>query len=107
MQLLRTLVHTRMSDISVLVVEDDDGMRMAVRRLLEIAGYEVIDCRDHNDALAVLESSTAVDAMVTDVVMPVAANGFALARMASLRRSSLKVVYMTGFESVPHVEVGA
>jgi DNA-binding NtrC family response regulator len=67
----------------------------------------VIDCRDHNDALAVLESLTAIDVMVTDIVMPGAANGFALARMASLRRSSLKVVYMTGLASVPHVEVAA
>lgn len=96
-----------MTDFSVLVVEDDESMRLAVCRLLENAGYVVTDCRDHVDALAVLESSAAVDVMVTDLVMPGAVNGFALARMAQLRRSGLKVVYITGVDDLPKSEVSA
>jgi CheY-like chemotaxis protein len=93
--------------ISVLVVEDDETMRRAVSCVLERAGYVVTDCRDYVDALAVLESTAAVDVMLTDIDMPGAVNGFALARMARLRRSSLRVVYMTGLGDLPEKEVKA
>jgi DNA-binding NtrC family response regulator len=75
-------------------------------RLLEAAGFQVIGCRDHNEALPVLESSARIELMVTDIIMPQAVNGFALARMAMLERPSLKIVYMTGYyEALPAIEV--
>ena len=44
-----------------------------------------------------------VDLLVVDLVMP-GVNGFALARMARMRRHDLKVVYVTGYDDIPVIE---
>jgi hypothetical protein len=51
----------------------------------------------------VLEGDTPVDLMVTDIYFPKGIHGFALARMACMRRFGLKVLYLSG-SAVPEVE---
>ena len=53
---------------------------------------------DHRLALQVLESPQPLDLLITDTVMPNSVNGFALARMALLRRLELKILYLTAFD---------
>jgi len=88
---------------TLLLVDDDDVFREATAATLRAAGYAVIVAPDYRDALMSLESSATVDLMITDVTMPNRVNGFALARMASLRRPGLKLVYISGFD-VPTAE---
>ncbi len=53
----------------VLVIEDDDAVRAAVRRALLLSGYEVLTAVDGQDGL--LQASTAVpDAIVLDLGLP-------------------------------------
>lgn len=87
----------------ILLVEDEDGFRYAATKALEDAGFEVSAAPDYREALAVLEGPQSVDLLVTDVVMPDRINGFALARMARMRRVGLKVLYLTAYD-VPTVE---
>jgi DNA-binding NtrC family response regulator len=82
----------------ILVVDDDEAFRDATARLLRSAGYQVRSAPDHRLALEILERDDPVDVLVLDVVMPDRVNGFALARMARLRRPALKVIYITGFD---------
>jgi CheY-like chemotaxis protein len=84
----------------ILVVEDDEITRYLMARTLAAAGYEVVEASDYRDALPILESAGKVDLLLVDLIMP-GVNGFALARMAHLRRRDLKIVYVTGYDDVP------
>jgi CheY-like chemotaxis protein len=83
---------------SILFVDDDEAFSYAAAKELRAAGYEVWLAPDHRLALQVLESPQPLDLLITDIVMPNSVNGFALARMALLRRLELKVLYLTAFD---------
>jgi CheY-like chemotaxis protein len=91
------------SNSTILLVDDDEGFRYAASKTLENAGFAVVAALDYREALEVLEGDTPVDLMVTDIYFPKGIHGFALARMARMRRLGLKVIYVTGFD-VPEVE---
>src|SRR6185312_14360632 len=82
----------------ILLVDDDEAFRYAASKVLENAGFEVTVAPDYRRALEVLESEAPIDLLVTDVVMPNRINGFALARMARMRRLGLKVLYVSAYE---------
>ncbi|WP_433301473.1 response regulator [Actinoplanes sp. CA-030573] len=85
----------------ILVVEDEDGVRDIVCRILVKAGYEVHAAGDPQEALKLcLERDLQVDALLSDVIMP-GMSGTQLA--AELRRSrpDLPVLFMSGYTSGP------
>jgi CheY-like chemotaxis protein len=84
----------------ILVVEVDKTTRYAIARTLEAAGYELAEAHNYQDALPILEGPSQVDLLLVDLVMP-GVNGFALARMAYIRRSKVKVIYVTGYDDIP------
>lgn len=53
----------------ILVVDDEPAVRQMTRRMLEAAGYRVVESDDGTDALGILEQG-GVDAVVTDMRMP-------------------------------------
>ncbi|MEJ0072112.1 MAG: ATP-binding protein [Pseudomonadota bacterium] len=55
---------------TILVVEDDPGVRDAVVAILRDLGYAVLSAEDPVHALAILETGRRVDLLFTDVVMP-------------------------------------
>ena len=87
----------------ILVVDDDLAFGDATMRVLRSAGFEVSFAPDHRLALKELESTRPIDLLVTDIVMPERVNGVALSRMARMRRSELKVIYLTAYD-IPGVE---
>jgi two-component system OmpR family response regulator len=62
--------------VHVLVVEDDDGMRVLVTRLLRESGFKVSGCQNGADMWSLL-SRTEVDLVLLDVMLP-GASGFDL-----------------------------
>jgi CheY-like chemotaxis protein len=82
----------------ILLVDDDEVLRDATASILRAAGYRVQTAPDHRLALEILERGDPVDLLILDIVMPDRVNGFALARMARLRRPHLKVIYISGFD---------
>jgi len=83
-------------DLTVLVVEDEVGVRdFAVEALTEL-GFDVIAADGAKMALEQLDLHPEVALMLTDVVMP-EINGRVLAEQARKRRPALKVVFMTGY----------
>jgi CheY-like chemotaxis protein len=82
----------------VLLVDDDEGFRYAAAKTLRGAGFDVVDVPDYRGALETLESNRSVDVLVTDILMPDRIHGFALARMARMRRPELKVLYLTAYD---------
>ncbi len=79
---------------TVLVVDDDPQVGDVVRGLLAAAGYEVLQARDGNEALAVLGRSPC-DAVLCDMLMP---NKEGIETCAELRRRypGLPVIAMSG-----------
>jgi CheY-like chemotaxis protein len=82
---------------TILLVEDNDGLRKLARRILESAGYHVLAAASGEEALLVLERHEApVHLLITDVVMP-GINGRVLAERAGEVRSGMKVLYTSGY----------
>jgi CheY-like chemotaxis protein len=91
---------------TILFVEDDETTVYAVSRILEAAGYEVLLAPDYREALAALESSRPIDLMLTDVRLATGTpHGFALGRMARVRRPEIRIVYVTGVAEIPESEI--
>jgi len=81
----------------VVVVEDEAGVRRMALRILERAGYEVETFEHPADALErFADPDFAVDLLLTDVRMP-GMNGNELVDRVRELRSSLPVVYMSGY----------
>lgn len=83
---------------SILIVDDDEAFRYAASKALQNAGYLVSSASDFRKALDLLDSDAPLDLLITDIVMPERIHGFALARMARMRRVGLKVLYLTAFD---------
>jgi len=82
---------------TVLLVEDEAAVRLITRRLLTGMGYEVIESRHGKDALDLAAGRTsAVDLLVTDVVMP-EMGGRELAARLRDTWPGLPVLFMSGY----------
>lgn len=53
----------------ILVVEDDDFVRFTLRKLLERAGYQVVEATNGDEAIDFFRDSKP-DLVITDIVMP-------------------------------------
>jgi len=83
---------------TVLVVEDEAGVRNACRRILERAGFGVIEASDGAQALAQLDGLR-IDLLLTDVVMPGGMSGRDLARQLEELRPGVPVLFMSGYNA--------
>jgi two-component system cell cycle sensor histidine kinase/response regulator CckA len=83
---------------TVLVVEDEEALRATIRRLLQSAGYSVLEAQNGATALKLLEESgdRRISLVLTDLRMPVM-DGRQLAAALARRRPSLPIVFMSGF----------
>ncbi|MET0793866.1 MAG: ATP-binding protein [Polyangiaceae bacterium] len=82
---------------TILLVEDDDQVRVVTSGILRSNGYEVIEARNAGEALLQSERyEAAIDLMVTDVIMP-QLSGPALAKRLANTRPDMKVLCMSGY----------
>lgn len=82
---------------TILLVEDDPQLRQMARKILIRCGYQVLDAPNGADALVFsARFSGTIDLLLTDVVMP-QMNGHELARRLMAERSTIKVLYMSGY----------
>lgn len=94
---------------TVLVVEDDPGVRELTITRLRTIGYKVLEATDGRKAVEVLESGEQVDLVFTDLLMPGGLSGRDVAIKASALRPGIKVLLTSGYaedlmrEDDPHV----
>jgi len=82
---------------TVLIAEDEEGVRELASEFVESAGYKVLVARDGVEALSIVEKSKEpIHALLTDVVMP-NMQGPELARRIKHLRNDMKIVYMSGY----------
>jgi CheY-like chemotaxis protein len=82
---------------TVLVVEDDEDVRITVVDMLSELGYRVLKAKDAQSALAIVESGVPIDCLFTDVVMPGPLRSPELARKAQERLPNIAVLFTSGY----------
>ena len=82
---------------TLLVVEDDEGVRSIVRKTLESLGYKVKEARSPNEALKIMHvHAEPIHLLLTDIVMP-EMNGKGLAIRVTAAHPETKVLFMSGY----------
>jgi len=89
--------HARQGSETILLVEDDDQVRVVTSSILRSNGYRVIEASNARDGMRESESyDKAIDLLLTDVIMPLL-SGPELARRLARSRPELKVLFMSGY----------
>jgi PAS domain S-box-containing protein len=83
--------------VTVLVVDDEPGVRVVARRFLESQGYAVVEALGGRDAIAVLDDGRRpIDVVLTDLIMPGTGGRQVIAHVKATR-PGIPVVVMTGY----------
>ena len=93
----KTLDQSQALSGTVLVVDDDPTVRMLVAEALRDLGCTALDAQDGSSGLRLIDSSTRIDLLITDVGLPGGMNGRQLADAARMFRPALKVLFITGY----------
>jgi len=87
---------------TILIVEDDDGLRRTLKRRLKRAGYAILEAADYGEAsLKLREAADAIDLLLVDVMLP-DGEGHQVLEEASRLSWPPGMVVMTGEASVEH-----
>jgi DNA-binding NtrC family response regulator len=82
---------------TVMVVEDEDGIRTLECRILEKHGYTVLRASNGAEAIQVsAQHNGKIELLITDMVMP-SMSGTDLAQLLTSQRSELKVLFTSGY----------
>jgi signal transduction histidine kinase/CheY-like chemotaxis protein len=80
----------------ILLVDDEQAVRLVLAEELREFGYEVVEASDGTAALEMLEVDRAFHVLVTDLAMP-GLDGVALIRAAQQKRPDIRAVLVTGY----------
>ena len=80
----------------ILIVEDEALLRLTTIGTLEDAGYQVLEARDADEAIAILEKRSDIRLVFTDIQMPGAMDGLKLAAFIRDRWPPVKLVLTSG-----------
>jgi CheY-like chemotaxis protein len=76
----------------ILIVEDEALVRLSAVGMLEDAGFRMIEAVNGNEALELLEADSDVQLLFTDINMPGAINGLALAERVHDRWPHIEII---------------
>ncbi len=80
----------------ILLVEDEDMVRIVAERALSRAGYQITACPGGEEGLAAIASGEEFDLVLSDVVMP-GMDGPAMVRAIRAQRPDVPVLFMSGY----------
>jgi len=81
----------------ILVVEDEAEVARVTMEVLRDIGYQAVEARDGQAALALIEQDPTIELVLSDVVMPGGMSGLELARRLRKLRPGLPIVLATGY----------
>ncbi len=80
----------------ILVVEDEPLLRLATMGTIEHAGYQVLEARNADEAMVILERRSDIRLVFTDIQMPGAMDGLKLAEAVRDRWPPVKLILTSG-----------
>ena len=88
---------------TILIVDDEDMLRMGLVRAFELKGFEVFNASNAKDALALVnDKSKNIDLVISDICMP-EEDGVTLLEKIRLNHPDIPVViFITGFSDYTH-----
>ena len=90
---------------TVLLVEDDEAVRLLVREVLEELSYQTIEAGNADVAIPILRSERPIDLLISDVGLP-GMNGRQLAEVAREHRPDLPILFVTGYAENAAIRAG-
>ena len=92
-----------MSAPDILLVDDDRAILDLGVTLLREAGFAPVPAISGDIAMILLAEGLPFELLITDVIMPGALDGYALARHALRLRPRLRIIYTTGFSTAASI----
>ncbi len=84
---------------TILLVDDDDSVRLLYGKVLRRQGYTVLEARHATEALVIIERHpAAIQLLITDILMP-QMNGLELAQLAIPMRQDMQVLFVSGYSA--------
>jgi CheY-like chemotaxis protein len=84
----------------VLIVEDEFLLRMNAAEMIGDSGFDVVEARNADEAIAILETRPDIRVVFTDIQMPGSMDGLKLARFVRGRWPPIQIVATSGFVNV-------
>lgn len=81
---------------SILVVEDEDGVRSLIRRVLEQRNYRVLEAASEDGAIEAARKEAKIDVLITDLEIK-GGQGKNVARMVRQLHPDLRVLFISGY----------
>jgi PAS domain S-box-containing protein len=96
---------TGQEQTTIMVVDDEPNVLRLASRWLRRAGYNVIEAKNGDEALASIDLRNGdIDVLFSDIVMPGELNGWALAEEVSARYPRIGIQLATGYDQVSQGE---
>ena len=80
----------------VVLADDEDGIRLVIKRALTVKGFDVIECQNANQAMSAIQENPDVQLLITDMVMP-GMDGEHLIQAAKELNGNIKAILMSGY----------
>jgi CheY-like chemotaxis protein len=84
----------------VLIVEDELLVRMDAVEVIEADGFEVVEAKNADDAIAILEQRNDIGLIFTDIDMPGSMDGLKLAHFVKDRWPPIKIIATSGHAKI-------
>jgi CheY-like chemotaxis protein len=81
---------------AVLIVEDEPLVRMGAVKIIEDAGFEVVEAASADEAMRILECRSDIRVVFTDIHMPGSMDGLKLAHAVRNRWPPIKIIVTSG-----------
>lgn len=85
-----------MARVRVLIVEDEDLIRLILAEVLMDEGFHVVEAVNGDKAVELIDGPERFHAIVTDIHMPGERDGIAVGRHVRSRHPQMPVIYCTG-----------
>lgn len=83
---------------TILVVEDNDGVRDLAVEMLSHSGFKVLEANDATSGLAMFRTHPEIDLVFTDVIMPGGISGIEMAKQILAEQPDALILLATGYQ---------